>query len=358
MEALARRLTLIFLMLAVSAAGFCGFFLKWSFRDDAPQFGFTAIMENASVKPFIYRQLIPQTVKTISAAISEPAKEKLAAALTEKRHIEERFARAEIPPKYVVEYHLMFALCFLIFFAAIWILRALLIEVARDEVAGTLGAMLFAVIFPFFEVLGGYYYDLGEVFFLFLAALLAVRGKFFALLLVTPLATLNKESFLFFLATLFPLVRLRLDAKKSAAVTLGAMFLSGVTYLGVQEVFSANAGGAADWRLTEHFENILRVSSYFQTDAIYGVPLGARFFLPYFICVAWLVKNSWQSLSGAWKLHAKIALAINGALYFLFVVPGELRDLSMLYVTLMILAASCLRESFRRHYKNFEERST
>ena len=351
MARLIRRLTLFFLILAVSAAGFCGFFLKWSFRDDAPQFGFTAIMENTSVKPFIYRQLIPQTVKAVSAAIPEPAKEKLSASLAEKRHIETRFARAEIPPKFVVEYYVMFALSFVIFFAAIWVLRALLTEVTRDEVAGTLGAMLFAVIFPFFEVLGGYYYDLGEVFFFFTAALLAVRGKIFALLLITPLATLNKESFFFFLATLFPLVRLHFDDKKSAAVISGAMFLSGLSYLGVREVFSENTGGAADWRLTEHFENFLRVSSYFQTDAIYGIPLGARFFLPYVICVIWLVKSSWQNLSAAWKLHAKIALAINGALYFLFVVPGELRDLSMLYVSLMILAASYLRESFQRHYR-------
>lgn len=162
---LIRKLTLIFLVLAVSAAGFCGFFLKWSFRDDAPQFGFTAIMENTSVKPFIYRQLIPQTVKAVSAAIPESTKEKLSASLTERRHIESRFARAEIPPRFVVEYYLMFALCFVIFFAAIWILRALLTEVTQDSVAGTLSAMLFALIFPFFEVLGGYYYDLGEVFF-------------------------------------------------------------------------------------------------------------------------------------------------------------------------------------------------
>ncbi|MBO4401891.1 MAG: hypothetical protein J5809_08615 [Selenomonadaceae bacterium] len=355
---LIRKLTLIFLMMAVAAAGFCGFFLKWSFRDDAPQFGFTAIMENTSVKPFIYRQLIPQTVKAVSAAVPEPAKEKLSASLKERRHIDSRFARAEIPPRYVVEYYLMFALSFLIFFAAIWILRALLTEVAQDSVAGTIGAMLFALIFPFFEVLGGYYYDLGEVFFFFTAALLAVRGKIFALLLITPLATLNKESFLFFLATLFPLIRLHFDAKKSAAVILGAMFLAGLSYLGVREIFSANVGGAADWRLTEHFENILNLGSYFQTDAIYGLPLGARFFLPYVLCVAWLVKSSWRNLSAAWKFHAKLALAINGVLYFLFVVPGELRDLSMLYVTLMILAASYLRESFRRHYKNFEEQQS
>ena len=348
------KLMLIFLALTVSAAGFCGFFLKWSFRDDAPQFGFTAVMENTAVRPFAYRQLIPQLVKITAEIIPAPAKEKLAAKLIEKRYIESRYARAIIPPKFVVEYYLMFAASFLFFFAAVLILRALLIEVTRDEIAGTLTALLFALIFTYFEVLGGYFYDLGEVFFLFLAALLAVRGKILALILLAPLATLNKESFLFFAATLFPLVRQKFSLQKSAAVILSAMFLSGVTYLIVRENFAGNAGSTADWRVIEHLENLFDAGSYFQTDAIYGLPLGARFFLPYLIFVAWIAKNSWQKLSAAWQLHAKLALAINGALYILFVIPGELRDLSMLYVSLTVLLAFYLREIFRRYYS--EER--
>ncbi len=356
MENLLRKLMLALLILAVSAAGFCGFFLKWSFRDDAQQFGFTAMMENTAKRPFIHRQLIPQLAKNVAQAIPPQTREKLSASLIEKRHIESRFARAEIPPKFVIEYYLMFGIGFLSFFAAIWILRALLIEVTRVEIAGTLTAMIFALIFPFFEVLGGYYYDLGEVLFLFSAALLAIRGKFLALLILSPLATLNKESFFFFVPTLFPLIRQHFDFKKSAAITLGVIFLSGLSYLFVREMFSANPGDAADWRLTEHFENILDIGSYFLTDSIYGLPLGARVFLPYVICVLWIIQSSWKNLSECWKNHAKIALAINGVLYFLFVVPGELRDLSMLYVSFMILVAFHLRENFIRYYKNSEER--
>lgn len=348
MDAIIRRLLLVFLVLTVSAAGFCGFFLKWSFREDSTAFGFTAVMENTARRPFVHRQLIPQIAKTAAGIIPAPAKERLAAALIEKRHIESRFARAQIPPRLVVEYYLMFAVSFLFFFAAIWALRALLILATQDKIAGTLGALLFALIFPYFEVLGGYYYDLGEVFFFFVAALLAARGQFLALIILAPVATLNKESFFFFAATLFPLIRTHFGLKKSAAIILAAMFCSGLAYLAVRETFAANPGDAADWRLAEHAEFIFDVGSYFQTDAIYGLPLGARFFLPYVICVAWIAWKSWGELDAAWRLHAKLALAINGALYFLFVVPGELRDLSMLYVTLMVLAATYLRAILRR----------
>lgn len=345
-----KKLMLIFLILTVSAAGFCGFFVKWALRDDAETFGFTAMIENTAKRPFIHRQLVPVIAKSIVEVIPEKTKEKLSANLLEKKHIEKRFAQAIIPPKYVLEYYLTVAICFLSFFAAIWILRGLLIEVLQDEVAGALGAMLFALIFPYFEVLGGYYYDILEILFMFLAAKFALRGKFIALLILAPIATWNKESFFFFLATLYPLTRLNFDAKKSAAITLASIFFSGLAYLYVREMFINNPGDAADGRFFEHMEFLFDISTYFLTDSIYGVPLPSRMFFLHIIYVLFIVKSSWKNLNDGWKNHAKIALIINGALYFLYVVPGELRDLSMLYISLIILTSYFIRDIFLKKY--------
>lgn len=345
-----KKLMLIFLILTVSAAGFCGFFVKWALRDDAETFGFTAMIENTAKRPFIHRQLVPVIAKSIVEVIPEKTKEKLSANLLEKKHIEKRFAQAIIPPKYVLEYYLTVAICFLSFFAAIWILRGLLIEVLQDEVAGTLGAMLFALIFPYFEVLGGYYYDILEILFMFLAAKFALRGKFIALLILAPIATWNKESFFFFLATLYPLTRLNFDAKKSAAITLASIFFSGLAYLYVREMFINNPGDAADGRFFEHMEFLFDISTYFLTDSIYGVPLPSRMFFLHIIYVLFIAKSSWKNLNDGWKNHAKIALIINGVLYFLYVVPGELRDLSMLYISLIILTSYFIRDIFLKKY--------
>lgn len=350
LEPLIKKLMLIFLILTITAASFCGFFVKWAFRDGAPRFGFVAYMENTGTRPAVYRQLIPQMVKSTSEIIPAPTKEKLSKRLIEKRYIEDRYARAEIPPKYVIEYYLMFIYSFLFFFAAIWLLRALLISVTQDEVAGTLGAMLFALIFPYFEVLGGYFYDLGEVFFFFLAAILALKGKFFALIVLAPIATVNKEAFFFFLMTLFPLLRVNFGVKKSAAVVLVAMFFSGLAYLFVRETFAANPGGAVEWHHIDHLENLFNISSYFLTDSIYGVPLPSRMFLLHIIYVIFIVKSSWQNLNDTWKLHAKIALAVNGVLYIFFVVPNEIRDLSMLYISLILLTTYFIRDIFLKNY--------
>lgn len=335
MNKLVKNFMLIFLILTVTSAGFCGFFLKWSFREQSDSFGFTALIEGTAKRPFVHRQLLPFAVKKIAEILPAETKEKLAKNLLEKKHIEKRFAQAKIPEKYVIEYYLMFIFCFVIFFAAICILRLLLIEVTHDKVAGTAGALLFALLFPFFEVLGGYYYDFGEVLFFFTAALLAVRKKFLPLLLITPFAELNKESFLFFAATLFPM----LGWKK----TFSIMFTAGVSYLYVRQIFVNNPGDMADGRFFEHLQNIFDIKSYFLTDSIYGVPLPSRMFLLHIIYVLWIAKNFWHKLSEEWKLHAKIALVINTILYFMFVVPGELRDLSMLYVSLMILTTYFLK---------------
>ena len=350
-----KNLMLISLLLTISAVGFCGFFMKWSFRDDpGSQFGFVAMMENTANRPFIHRQLYPVVVKSTVEMIPQRTRDKLSARLIEKQHIERRFAKAHIPEKYVLEYYVMFSLCFLSFFAAICILRSLLCKVTSDKVAGTLGAMLFALIFPYFEVLGGYYYDIGEVLFMFMAANFAVRGKVIALLILAPIATWNKESFFFFLATLYPLTRQYFNTKKSAAITLGSIFLAGLAYLYVREMFAGNPGDAADGRLIEHFENLFDIKSYFLTDSIYGVPLLSRVFFLHVIYVIFIVKTSWNNLSKAWKTHAKIAAVINGALYFLFVVPGELRDLSMLYTSLMILTSYFIRGIFIENYSKKE----
>ena len=341
---------LIFLVLTVTAAGFNGFFLKWALRDNDPLWGIEAYMEGTARRPFAHRVLLPELSKTIVAAIPADTKEKWAKRLIERREIEKKYAQANIPPKYVLEYYLVFIFTFLSLFAIIWILRSILCEVTGDKVAGTLAALLFGLIVPYIEVLGGYFYDFPEFLAFFLAVRFALSGRLIALLILTPIAELNKETFFFFLPTLFPFLRQKLDLKKSAAYILSAMFIAGVTYLFVLSRFNENMGNMADWRIIDHAQDIFRVGSYFITDSIYGIALPSRMFITHILYVVWIGKTSWKFLSDEWKLHVKIALAINGALYFMFVVPGELRDLGLTFMSFMILTAYFIRDVIRKCY--------
>ena len=349
-DTIIKKFMLIFLVLTVTAAGFNGFFVKWTLRDGDTKFGIEAYMEGTAKRPFAHRVLIPNVAKTIADAIPDAQREKLAKRLIERKEIEKKYAQAQVPEKYVIEYHLIYLFAFLALFALIWVLRSILCEVTGDKVAGTLAALLFGLIIPYIEVLGGYFYDFPEFLAFFLAVRLAMSGKLIAVLILTPIAELNKETFFFFIPTLYPFVRQRLDFKKSAAYILGAMFVAGVTYLFVLSRFAGNTGDMADWRIIDHAQDFFRLPSYFITDSIYGVALPSRMFVTHIIYVLWIGKTAWKYLSDEWKLHVKIALAINGALYFMFVLPGELRDLGLLQTSFMILTAFFIREVIRKNY--------
>lgn len=341
---------LIFLILTVTSAGFCGFFLKWSFRDGDPELGFEVMMDGTAKRPFVHRRLLPEVVKKTAEFIPDQTKEKISAKLKNKNQIENLFAQANIQEKFLIEYYLMFAFCFLIFFASIWVLRSLLTELLHDEISGTLTAMLFALIFPFLEVVGGYYYDFPEILFMFMAAKFALHKKIIPLLILSAVAEFNKESFFFFLPTLFPLLKKNFDMKKSAAFTLGSVFVAGLVYLFVRQQFLGNPGGAADLQLWNHLDQLFDIGSYFMTASTYGLPLGTRIFFFHVVIVIWIVKSSWHHLDAEWKFHAKIALVINGILYALFIAPGELRDLSILYISFMLLTAHYIRDVFVKNY--------
>lgn len=351
-DKIVKKFMLIFLVLTVTAAGFSGFFLKWSLRDGDPNFGLEAYMEGTAKRPFAHRVLIPNLAKAVVAVIPDAPKEKLAKRLIERREIEKKYSQAIVPEKYVLEYYLVVIFSFLSLFACVWVLRSILNEVTGDKVVGTLTACLFALIIPYIEVLGGYFYDFPEFLAFFLAVRLALSGNLIGILILTPIAELNKETFFFFLPTLFPFVYQKLDFKKSAAYILGAMFIAGVTYLFVLSRFAGNAGDMADWRVIDHAQDIFRLNSYFITDSIYGMPLPSRMFVTHIIYVVWIAKTSWKYLSDKWKLHVKLAAIINGALYFMFVLPGELRDLGLLFMSLMILTAYFIRGLIRENFNS------
>ena len=306
--------------------------------------GFTAMVEETAARPYVYRQLLPHAVKAVSSTIPTQAKDKLELKLIKGRYIEGKYAQADIPRQYIIEYYLLYIFCFLAFFASIWVLRSLLCELVEDKVAGTLGAMLFALIFPFFEVLGGYYYDIFEFLFMFMAVRFAVHGSWGALLILAPLATFNKESFFFFLIALYPLIHSKADIKKATMITLCAVILSGLTYLYVRQLYVGNPGGSVEWWLEEHIKELFSLDSYIYTTSIYGLPLGEGMFLPHIICVYLIIKKSWHYLTPAWKNHVKITACINAFLYFMFAHPNEIRNLSLLYVSFMLLTAFFIRD--------------
>jgi hypothetical protein len=79
-------------------------------------------------------------------------------------------------------------------------------------------------------------------------------------------------------------------------------------------------------------------------EKIYGVLMTEPFNPLALIVLVWTAWRGWRLLPKAIQRHAQIAAIINVPLYIVFCDAGELRDLSLLFVTLLVLLAVNLNE--------------
>lgn len=322
----------------MAAASFNGYFVKWNFFDfakGANTFFVEDMINGTSYRPYVHRRLIVEVVKEIKENMSEQRQQNFIDKYTRKFFLPQYYAGLQIENSYFIEYYLVYFFAFTFLFLSMFVIRQIGIEITGSATAGTLTACCFTIILPLFDV--RFYYDFGEIFFFALAALLAIKGYWLALILIAPIAEYNKESFLFFWATLFPLLSVKLGWKKSAAVTMTAIILSGLAYLYVRSIFAQNPGEAVEFHLDLHAQNLLH--GWTKLNFNYGQWFGYGMFLPYILLIAWIAKNSWQKLSEAWKNHVKIAAAINFPLYIICCWDNEVRNLSLLFISSIAMLA-------------------
>lgn len=217
------KLLLIFLIFVVSAASFEVFFVKWSFRDNdfqAEKYSFQAIYDGTAHRPFVHRQLLIDTAKIINENLPSDTKNFLVDKIKSDNFLAEKFNHVDLQERFLAEYYIVYFLSFICLFASIFIWRRICIDLTESRIAGTLSPLVFAIIFPYLETFGGYFYDFSELLFFSLAIFFACRGNFLALILMTPIAECNKESFFLFLPTLYPLLR-RTQSFRTTIITLG-----------------------------------------------------------------------------------------------------------------------------------------
>lgn len=329
------KILLAFIFYTVAAASFNGFFAKWTFQDFDERYSFEEMYAGTAHRPFVHRQLIISIAKTIRSSVPEKTQEKFIAHLERHNYIADTYKNSEVSQRYIIEYHLVYSISFICLLCTMFILRKICLEITDNKFSGILTPCLFALIFPILETAGGYFYDFSEIFFFALVTFFALKGCWIALILIAPIAEYNKESFLFFIVTLFPLLAAKLGNKKTFFALTTAIFLSGLVYLYVKSLYAGNPGGSTEIWLYSHLNEIF--NGWTKTEITYGVIFGRGMFLPHVLLVAWLIKCTWKKLSSMWKNHIKIAASINIPLYIIFCWPGELRNLSLLYISFIAM---------------------
>jgi hypothetical protein len=324
----------------VAAASHAGFFAKWGLRDKDPRFGIEGILDGTAHRPFVHRQLAPCLAALAERSLSETSK----ALIVEKLPIGRSFARATTAsdPQYRVRYRIVYILSFLSLFGCLFILRRILLDLGASRLAAALAPSAFVLALPYLQTVGGYFYDSIELLFFALAFLFASRGRWGLLICLAPLATLNKEAFFFFVPALYPMLRRRLPVRLAALGAAATALASAAVNAATRSYYQGAPGTAVEVHILGNLAQYLHLATYRAVETTYGVPGPAGLFAGTLALLVLVALRGWPNCPREVRRHICVAAAINIPLFLFFCAAGELRNLSLTYIGLVILVASAM----------------
>lgn len=332
----------------VASAGFSGFIGKWGLSGTAghsaaeERFGLPIMLDGTAHKPFVYRQLAPLIARGAEHLLPENIKGYACRSLLPKPRLERMFSppSPELRFQHLVVYHLSFLSLFL----SLFILRLVLLDLGIENLAAVLAPVSLILSLPYIQTVGGFFYDCIEVFFLSLAFLLAGRGRILPFIALALPAALNKETFIFFVPTLYPLLRHHLSVKLSALAAGGAILAAGLVNVAVKlAFFHSERGGVAELHVLKNLKFYLNPTNYLQfSEVTYGIMGPRGFYFGTILVIAVVIARSWSSAPNRARQHLLMVAAINFPLVLIFCAPGEVRNLSLVYVGLVVMIAYCI----------------
>lgn len=343
------RACCLVLFFVAASASFHGYYDKWHFIDgdlDPSTKGknnFEAMVDGTARRPFVYRQLLPMLANWVDRRMPEATKDTLFTMHDGKPFgyglFDAPLARNRT---YFLRYWIMYLAVFLFAWIAIYALYLLLTAMEYPSIAAVLVAVAFILLMPY---LVEYYYDYPELAFMALVVWMALKIDWWWIVPIAALATWNKESFLLFIPTLYPLLRRR-SSRISALAGTGVLGLTcTAVYLLLRMRFQHNPGGTVEIHIMDQIHYMRDVAGLiFSRGATYRVIHPAPFTIVPLTLIAWTVWRGWRNLPRMIQRHAQIAAVINFPLFLMFCWPGELRDLSLLYVTFLFLLAANVSE--------------
>lgn len=345
------------LFFVVASASFSGFYEKSHFHEagvpgDWAPTSFEAIVNGTAEKPYIYRRLLPDVINWLDGAAPSGIKDWLY--WRQKSGPEPYLQAIDVSPTarskvYFFRYLLLYLITFLFAFLAVYSMYLVCKRLSLTEAAATVAPAIFIMLVPYFQSPGGYAYDYSELTFIALAVWMAMKFEWHWLIPVAILGTWNKESFLLFVPCLFPFIRQRASRSRSIVGTAVLMALCASIFDVMRLRFAQNAGTIVVVQWRDQLDFLMHPRDFLTLgDQTYGlrVPrIYSAFLLPLLI---WTVWRGWRQLPDVVKQHAKIAATINFPLFALFCDPGEIRDLSFLYVTFLLILALNLNKWMNR----------
>jgi hypothetical protein len=222
---------------------------------------FADMVYGTAWKPFVYRSLLPTTIRLITGVIPAEARARVSRSLGNTAAGENLWAILQWEQEYLVEYLIAAVLMYLCLWGFLWALRYLLLGV-YDVSAGVQGVFILVALVgltQFFRYYS-YLYDLPNVFLFTLGLALMVRARWRPFLLVYLLACLNKETTILltmvFVIHFFRPARLRRPL--FGALLLGQLAMFAAVRVLLFAAFRDNPGSLVEFQVPHHNLDLLK----------------------------------------------------------------------------------------------------
>ncbi len=342
---LVHRASYAILLFIAAAASFNGFYTKIGFREGDWKRGFQAIVDGSAARPYVYRQLLPIIANGANRIVPAWFQQKLASLHGDdgRGFYASLFSSpVALNPVYSFRY-LTF---YLAAFAGAILAAVLFYLVCRKEghapEVSLISATLLILLIPYVQTRGGGYYDdFPEAAFIALAVLLARGAHWLWLVPVALLGTLNKETFILVILALWPLLNQRWG-RLFAVLQVGILELvAGGIYLFNRFRFAGNPGGTVEFHLKDQLAYLGHPGLWlFKFGRVYGVFLPELATIVPALLLAWMIWRAWKDFSPSMRQFGWFIAAMNIPLFLLFCMPVEVRDLSLLYIVVLLSIAT------------------
>ncbi|MFZ1107979.1 MAG: hypothetical protein WAN43_06505 [Rhodomicrobium sp.] len=332
--------TLLFIVFwMTAAAGFCGFIVKRGLGIE-PGYTIDKMLDGTADRPFVYRRLVAALANAISSVLPDSTKEYLLVNLFPD------YLHPTIPVFQDLDMNfrvfLVYNITFLFVIITLYLFRQVLLDAGHRNLCAVLASMSLVLAFPYIQTIGGFFYDWSELAFLSAAYLFAFRGSIVPLFILVIPATLNKETFLFFLPTMVPLLLNHFRLSRVVLITGSLIFISGVINILVKSYYAGSPGEVAVTHFIGNLYGYQRLGSYLIYEFTYGIVSPAGMSLVTLAIVSLLVARGWGGCNATVRRHILIAGVINVPLFFIFAETGELRNWSLMFIGFLHIIAGAI----------------
>jgi hypothetical protein len=103
-----------------------------------------------------------------------------------------------------------------------------------------------------------------------------------------------------------------------------------------------------EYQLMSHIQYLANPRNYFRMEMNYGILTTKGFNVVHLLLVALLLRASWRGLPAVVRTHAWIALVITVPLFIAFCYRDELRNLSLLTMTLAFVTCTTISAALQQ----------